>query len=111
MQNIPKKMKAMVLTAYNELELQEVPVPVPGPNEVLCKIHSVAICGSDPQIIRGDRPGEWPQQFPHILGHEWAGEVVALGENVKEYKIGDRVAGEAHAGIVKIVCQEITPFV
>ena len=98
MQNIPKKMKAMVLTAYNELELQEVPVPVPGPNEVLCKIHSVAICGSDPQIIRGDRPGEWPQQFPHILGHEWAGEVVALGENVKEYKIGDRVAGEAHAG-------------
>lgn len=98
MQNIPKTMKAMVLTAYNELELQDVPVPVPNRNEVLCKIHSVAICGSDPQIIRGDRPDEWPQAFPHILGHEWAGEVVALGEGVTEFKVGDRVAGEAHSG-------------
>lgn len=95
---LPKSMKAMVLTAYNHLELQEVPVPAPGRNEVLCRIKAVAICGSDPQIIRGDRPGEWPQKFPHILGHEWAGEVVALGEGVHEFKIGDRVAGEAHVG-------------
>ena len=98
MNDIPKMMKAMVLTAYNHLELQEVPVPVPQRNEVLCRIKAVAICGSDPQIIRGDRPGEWPQKFPHILGHEWAGEVVALGEGVTEFKIGDRVAGEAHSG-------------
>ncbi len=98
MQNIPNTMRAMVLTAYGHLELQEVPVPKPGRNEVLCRIRSVAICGSDPQIIRGDRPGEWPQKFPHILGHEWAGEVVALGEDVREFQIGDRVAGEAHAG-------------
>ncbi|RGY98276.1 alcohol dehydrogenase catalytic domain-containing protein [Clostridium sp. AM58-1XD] len=98
MKDIPKMMKAMVLTAYNHLELQEVPVPVPQRNEVLCKIKAVAICGSDPQIIRGDRPGEWPQKFPHILGHEWAGEIVALGEGVTEFQIGDRVAGEAHAG-------------
>lgn len=96
--NIPKLMKAMVLTEYNHLELQEVPVPVPQSNEVLCRIKAVAVCGSDPQIIRGDRPGEWPQKFPHILGHEWAGEVVALGEGVTEFKIGDRVAGEAHSG-------------
>lgn len=98
MQTIPKTMKAMVLTSYDHLQLQELPVPVPGRNEVLCRIRSVAICGSDPQIIRGDRPGEWPQKFPHILGHEWAGEVVALGEGVTEFKVGDRVAGEAHAG-------------
>lgn len=98
MHEIPKTMKAMVLTAYNQLELREVPVPKPGRNEVLCRIRSVAICGSDPQIIRGDRPGQWPQQFPHILGHEWAGEVVALGEDVREFQVGDRVAGEAHAG-------------
>lgn len=98
MQTIPKTMRAVVLTAYNHLELQEVPVPQPGRNEVLCRIRSVAICGSDPQIIRGDRPGEWPQKFPHILGHEWAGEIVALGADVREFQIGDRVAGEAHAG-------------
>lgn len=98
MNAIPETMKAMVLTAYGKLELQTVPVPKPGRNEVLCRIRSVAICGSDPQIIRGDRPGEWPQRFPHILGHEWAGEVVALGEGVTEFAVGDRVAGEAHAG-------------
>lgn len=98
MNEIPKIMKAIVLTAYNHLELCDVPVPEPGRNEVLCRIRSVAICGSDPQIIRGDRPGVWPQKFPHILGHEWSGEVVALGDGVTDFKIGDRVAGEAHAG-------------
>lgn len=98
MSNLPQKMKAMVLTAYNRLELLEYPVPRPGRNEVLCKIHAVAICGSDPQVIRGDYPEKWPQQFPHILGHEWSGEVVALGEGVTDYQVGDRVAGEAHAG-------------
>ncbi|MDR2932677.1 MAG: alcohol dehydrogenase catalytic domain-containing protein, partial [Oscillospiraceae bacterium] len=95
---IPKTMRAVLLTAYNRLELREIPVPVPAKNEVLCKIKAVAICGSDPQIIRGERPREWPQNFPHILGHEWAGEVVALGEGVTDFQIGDRVAGEAHSG-------------
>ncbi len=98
MNQIPTTMKAMMLTAYNKLELREVPVPVPTENEVLCRIRSVAICGSDPQIIRGDRPGEWPQQFPLIMGHEWAGEIAAVGANVTEFKVGDRVAGEAHSG-------------
>lgn len=95
---VPTTMKAMVLTAYGHLELQQIPVPVPGRNEVLCRIKAVAICGSDPQIIRGERPGEWPQAFPHILGHEWAGEIVALGEGVAGFQVGDRVAGEAHSG-------------
>lgn len=93
-----KKMKAIMLTEYNKLELKEIDIPKPKKNEVLCKIKAVAICGSDPQIIRGERPGEWPQAFPHILGHEWSGEVVELGEGVNEFKIGDRVAGEAHSG-------------
>jgi L-iditol 2-dehydrogenase len=91
-------MRAVVLTAYNRLELQQIAVPRPQRNEVLCRIRSVAICGSDPQIIRGDRPGQWPQSFPHVLGHEWAGEVVELGEGVTEFQVGDRIAGEAHAG-------------
>ena len=48
---IPKKMKAMTLTAYDKLQLAEVDVPQPGPGEVLCRIKSVAICGSDPKMI------------------------------------------------------------
>ena len=46
-------MKAMVLTAYDKLELVELPTPTPGPGEVLCRIKSVAICGSDPKMIHG----------------------------------------------------------
>ena len=51
--SIPKMMKAMTLTAYDHLELASVPVPQPGPGEVLCRIKSVAICGSDPKMIHG----------------------------------------------------------
>ena len=96
---IPNKMKAMVLTGIGTWELQDdVDVPVPGPEEVLCKIGGVAICGSDPEIIEGGLPGVWPPAYPFIAGHEWAGRVVAVGENVSGFQVGDRVAGEAHKG-------------
>lgn len=99
MVKIPDKMKAMMLTEYNKLELATVPVPKPGKGEVLCRIRSVALCGSDPKMIEGGyKFANWPPYFPFIMGHEWAGEVVALGEGVEDFKIGDRVAGEAHAG-------------
>ena len=97
--DIPKMMKAVVLKAYDELGVVEMPVPQPGPGEVLCKIKAVAICGSDPKMIDGHYANvEWPPYFPFVMGHEWAGQVVALGEGVNEFKIGDRVAGEAHHG-------------
>jgi|YNPNPStandDraft_1061719.scaffolds.fasta_scaffold53843_2 L-iditol 2-dehydrogenase len=96
---IPKTMKACQLVAFNKLEIREVPVPTPGPDEVLCRIRAVAICGTDPEIIFGHHAKKgWPPRFPFTLGHEWAGEVVALGPNVTEFKVGDRVAGEAHKG-------------
>ena len=96
---IPKTMKACHLTAYNKLEITDTPVPVPGHGEVLCRIRAVAICGTDPEIVNGHHAKKnWPPVFPFILGHEWAGEVVATGEGVNEYKKGDRVAGEAHRG-------------
>lgn len=50
---IPETMRAMVLTGPGKFEVQTVPVPVPGPEEVLCRIGGVAICGSDPEIFRG----------------------------------------------------------
>jgi len=96
--HIPEKMQALVLTSPGEFEIQEVTVPTPAAGEVLCKIRAVAICGSDPEIIRGDLAGYWPPSYPFIPGHEWAGEVVAVGEGVTNFKVGDRVAGQAHNG-------------
>jgi L-iditol 2-dehydrogenase len=91
-------MKALVLTEPGKFAIQEVADPQPGPFEVLCRIRAVAICGSDPEIIRGDLAGTWPPHYPFIAGHEWSGEVAGVGEGVLDFKVGDRVAGEAHKG-------------
>ncbi|MCL2489632.1 MAG: zinc-binding dehydrogenase [Propionibacteriaceae bacterium] len=95
---VPEYAKACVLTGPGTFEIRDVPVPRPGHQEVLLKIRAVAICGSDPQIIRGELVGFWPPAYPFIAGHEWSGEVVALGEGVTDLAVGDRVAGEAHKG-------------
>ena len=95
---IPEKMKALVLTSPGKFEVQEIPVPVPGPAEVLCRIRAVAICGSDPEIIRGDLAGSWPPSYPFTPGHEWSGEIVQTGPDASGFTVGDRVAGEAHKG-------------
>ena len=96
---IPKTMKALVLTGPGKFEIQEVPVPVPGPFEVICRIGAVAICGTDPEVVKGGFPGYWPLSYPFIPGHEWAGQVVSLGENAEHFfKVGERVAGEAWKG-------------
>lgn len=95
---IPATMKALVLTGPRAFEIREVPVPAPGPHEVLCRVRAVAICGTDPEVVAGGFPGYWPPAYPFIPGHEWAGEVVALGEHAYGFEIGDRVAGEAWKG-------------
>jgi len=91
-------MNALVLTEPGKFLVQDTLVPKLGPDEVLCKIRAVAICGSDPEIIRGDLAGFWPPDYPFIPGHEWSGEVVGLGEGVHSFSVGDRVAGQAHKG-------------
>jgi L-iditol 2-dehydrogenase len=96
--SIPEKMNALVLTAPEQFEIRQVPVPKPGLHEVLCRVQAVAICGTDPEVVRGGFPGFWPPDYPFIPGHEWAGDVVALGEGVTGFQIGDRVAGEAWKG-------------
>lgn len=92
------RMRALVLTSPGEFEVRETPIPIPGKGEVLCKIRAVAICGSDPEIIRGDLAGVWPPSYPFTPGHEWSGEVVEIGPEVTDFRVGDRVAGEAHKG-------------
>lgn len=95
---IPDTMKALVLTAPKKFEIQTIPVPRPGLHEVLCRVRAVAICGTDPEVIAGGFPGFWPPAYPFVPGHEWAGDVVELGEKVSGFEIGDRVAGEAWKG-------------
>lgn len=95
---IPSTMAALVVLGPDRFEIQGVPVPTPGPTEVLCRVRAVSICGTDVHLVRGDYPGFWPPAFPFIPGHEWAGEIVALGAGVERYgwAVGDRVAGTSH---------------
>ena len=93
-------MKAIRLNGPNDFEFTDVPIPSPDEYEVLCRVESVSICGTDPHIINGDFPGVWPQNFPLIPGHEWSGTVVALGSKSEHFgwKVGDRVCGIANLG-------------
>lgn len=93
-------MKAIRLNKPNDFEYCDVPVPEPGPYDVLARVESVAICGTDPHIFAGEFPGFWPKSFPLIPGHEWSGTVVGLGELAGKlgWKEGDRVCGISHAG-------------
>jgi L-iditol 2-dehydrogenase len=95
---MPHTMQALVVIEPNRLEIREVPVPEPGPNEVLARVRAVSICGTDAHLIRGDYPGFWPPSFPFIPGHEWAGEIAALGPGAERFgfAVGDRVAGTSH---------------
>ena len=81
------------------LELTRVPVPQPGIGEVLIKVHKTAICGTDVHIYNWDA---WSQKNivpPMTIGHEYVGEIAALGPGVHDYHVGELVSGEGH-----IVC-------
>lgn len=76
--------------------IHDAPVPEIGPNDVLIKIRKTSICGTDIHIYKWD---EWSQKtvpVPLITGHEWMGEVVKIGSEVKNLDIGQRVSGEGH---------------
>jgi L-iditol 2-dehydrogenase len=97
---IPEKMMAAVLMAPNVLEIKEVSTPRPGPADVLIKVEACAVCSSDVSLMA--KP--WPAQPPYgsfIPGHEYSGTIVALGETVDEFQVGDRVAVEAHLGCLR----------
>ncbi|KKM10671.1 hypothetical protein SY88_12420 [Clostridiales bacterium PH28_bin88] len=108
---MPKTMRAAVTVAWNEVRVMEVPVPALRPGEVLCRVRACGICGTDLKIMAGvfADSKKWPRELPFIQGHEWSGEVVALGPGVtqEDIKIGDRVVGESHmfCGTCRM-CQE-----
>lgn len=99
---VPDTMKAWVLGDPDTLILTEKPVPVPKRAEVLVRIDAVAICATDLEIIHGGSPakiqGGAPFNKNFTPGHEYMGTVVALGPGVDEFKIGERISVEIHAG-------------
>ena len=90
-------MKALVKRHAKEgIWLEDMPEPEVGNNDVLVKIKKTAICGTDIHIYNWD---EWAQKtipVPMITGHEYAGEIIELGSNITDLKIGDIVSGEGH---------------
>ena len=99
---VPQAMKAWALFGPGDLRRVTKPVPQPGEAEVLVKVEAVAICGTDIEILRHGLPamvdGHSPFDGQHVIGHEYAGTVAALGPTVDEFRVGDRVVVEVHAG-------------
>jgi L-iditol 2-dehydrogenase len=99
---IPDQMKAWVLGGPDEIFLIDKPVPQPAAAEVLVRIDAVAICATDLEILRHGVPamveGGLPFNKNFTIGHEYMGTVVKLGPAVNEYRVGDRVTVEVHAG-------------
>lgn len=76
--------------------IHDAPVPEIGPNDVLIKIRKTSICGTDIHIYKWDEWSAKTVPVPLITGHEWMGEVVKIGSEVKNLDIGQRVSGEGH---------------
>lgn len=90
-------MKALVKSrAEKGLTLQDVPEPVAGPREVIIKVEKTGVCGTDLHIYNWD---EWAQKavkVPNVVGHEFVGRIVEIGEDVVDFSVGDLVSGEGH---------------
>jgi L-iditol 2-dehydrogenase len=94
--SIPTTMKAVVLHEADEMRVEPRPVPTPGPGEALVRVTCASICGTDVKVLHRTLQGQPAGAF--IMGHEYAGTVAALGPDVDEFRVGDRVAVEVHKG-------------
>ena len=95
-QTIPATMQAAVYRGVNDVRLETVPVPRIGPGEMLVRVHSCGVCGTDLKKI-----STGSHSAPRIFGHETSGVVAAVGEAVTQYQPGDRVMAFHH-----IPCRE-----
>ena len=86
-----KMMTQQVMTAPKEITFREIPVPEPGPDQVLVKIKKIGVCGSDIHVYHGMHPYT---SYPVTQGHEVSGEIVGLGEYVKDLSVGQRITIE-----------------
>ncbi|MFB6268398.1 MAG: zinc-binding dehydrogenase [Halobacterium sp.] len=86
-------MKAIVQTGAEAVELQERDRPAPSADEVLVRVDTAGLCGSDAHAYRYEDGYEWIP-IPRVMGHEYAGEVVEVGSDVDEFAVGDKVVEE-----------------
>lgn len=90
----PRTMRASVLTEPGVIAIEERPVPSPAPDEVLIRVASVGVCGSDVHYYAHGRIGDYVVEAPIVLGHEASGTIVAVGADVDPARVGERVAIE-----------------
>lgn len=91
------QMKALVKSKPEAgLWMERVPVPEPGPEDVLIKVRKSAICGTDVHIWKWDDWSAKTVPVPMVVGHEFCGEIVDCGAAARKYNIGQRVSGEGH---------------
>ena len=79
--------------------MEEIPEPVPGPNDVLIRVSKTSICGTDLHIAAWDEWAAATVPTPMTVGHEYVGTVIEVGSEVEGLNVGQRVSGEGH-----IVC-------
>ncbi|MCL4396608.1 MAG: zinc-dependent alcohol dehydrogenase family protein [Chloroflexi bacterium] len=80
-------MKAAVIYSPGDVQVKELDMPAPGPNEVLIKVKACGVCGTEHTLFTGG----YYANYPVVLGHEYAGEVVEVGKEVRDLKAGDKV--------------------
>ena len=85
----PKTMRAMVLEKPGQpLQWREVPMPQPGPEQVLLRVRACGVCRTDLHVVDGELPHP---KLPLILGHEIVGTVAAAGSQVRQFRVGERL--------------------
>jgi L-iditol 2-dehydrogenase len=102
-------MKAIHIVGYEKAVVTDVPIPVPRPDELLVQVRRVGVCHSDVEVFRQElgiyRSGR--ASLPIIPGHEWAGEVIEIGADVRGFEVGERVTGKCGIGCGKCaLCQQ-----
>ena len=90
-------MKALVKKQSGEgLWLEDAPQPVAGPRDVLIKVDRTGICGTDLHIYKWDDWARITVPVPLVVGHEFVGEIVEVGSEVRDFSVGEIVSGEGH---------------
>ena len=99
----PEGMRAVVFREVGQLEEMRVPVPTLADGDVLVRVAYCGVCGTDLHIVFGD--GAWGVPGS-VYGHEWSGDIVALGAAVEDWSVGDRVVGPASGGFAEFLKED-----